>query len=289
MTPCRARWSEVTARRELGSSARLSALVARLGLDGAGFRRVQGIVRKRLRRRLAELGLETIEAYAVYLEREPEEWKRLDAMCRIPISRFYRDSSVFEHLTQSVLPELAERARRDGRSLLRVWCAGCASGEEPYSISIAWRLAVRPAYPDVELDILGTDLDAGMLERARRACYPGGTLRELPERWRQIAFEPQREVHCLRPAFRTGVRFEQADLRSQLPQGPLDIVSCRNLAFTYFDESSRARVANALIGVMRPSGVLMIGAKEALPPTIDRVRERHRGIYEKSEPAEPRW
>lgn len=278
----------MTARRELGSAERLSSLVARLGLDPAGFRRVQGIVRKRLRRRLAELGLESIEAYAVYLEREPEEWQRLDAMCRIPISRFYRDSFIFEHLTQTVLPELAERARRDSRSVLRVWCAGCASGEEPYSIAIAWRLATQEAYPGVELDILGTDLDAGMLERARRACYPPGTLRELPERWRQAAFERQRDVHCLRPAFRAGVRFEQADLRSQLAEGPFDIVSCRNLAFTYFDESTRARVANALIDVMRPSAILMIGAKEALPPAIDRVRERHRGIYEKSEPAELR-
>lgn len=274
----------MTARRQVGSLERLAALVARLGYDGAGFRRVQGIVRKRLRRRLSELSLEDIEAYGAYLEADPEEWKRLDAMCRIPISRFYRDCSIFEHLTDTVLRDLAERASRANRGLLRVWCAGCASGEEPYSIAIAWRLAIGGAYPGVELDVLGTDLDAGMLERARRGCYPGGTLRELPERWRQAAFEPQGDSFCLRPAFRAGVRFDQADLRSCLPEGPFDIVACRNLAFTYFDEGSRARVANALINVMRPGAVLVIGAKEALPPAIDRVRERHRGIYEKPDP-----
>lgn len=271
----------MAARRQLGSSALLPALVARLGLDWAGFRRVQGTVQKRLRRRLAELGLENIEAYAGYLETAPEEWKRLDTMCRIPISRFYRDRSVFEHLTHTVLCELAERASRANRKLIRAWCAGCASGEEPYSIAIAWRLAIQEGYPSLALDVLGTDLDAGMLERARRGCYPSGTLRELPGSWREAAFDVRGGLHCVRQEFRAGVRFEHADLRSRIAEGPFDLVSCRNLAFTYFDEGSRARIANALIDVMCPGGVLLIGAKEALPSGIDRVRARHRGIYEK--------
>jgi chemotaxis protein methyltransferase CheR len=271
----------VAARRQLGSSEPLPALVARLGLDWAGFRRVQGTVRKRLRRRVRQLGLQDVEAYVAYLATAPDEWQRLDALCRIPISRFYRDGFVFDHLAQTVLRDLAEQALRENRKRIRVWSAGCASGEEPYSIAIAWRVAIQAGYPDIELDVLGTDLDASMLERARRGCYPRGTLRELPEQWRQAAFDAQGGVHCLRQAFRVGVRFECADLRSHVPEGPFDIVSCRNLAFTYFDEGTRVRVANALIDVMRARGVLVIGAKEALPPNIDRVRERHRGIYEK--------
>jgi chemotaxis protein methyltransferase CheR len=234
-----------------------------------------------------ELGLENVQAYVAYLETAPEEWKRLDAMCRIPISRFYRDRFVFEHLAQTVLGELAEQARRANRQLIRVWSAGCASGEEPYSISIAWQLALQEAYPNVQLDVLGTDLDAGMLERARRGCYPRGTLRELPEPWRHAAFDPRGDVHCLRPAFRVGVRFECVDLRSRVCEGPFDLVSCRNLAFTYFDEGSRARVAKALLSVLRPGGVLWIGAKEALPPGTGGVRERHRGMYEKTDDRKP--
>jgi len=277
----------VTGREELGASELLTALVARLGLDWSGFRRVQGTVRKRLRRRAAELGLEDLEAYAAYLETSADEWERLDAMCRIPISRFYRDQVVFEHLAQTVLPELAERARRAKRQLIRVWSAGCASGEEPYSIAIAWRLAIQAAYPNVQLDVLGTDLDARMLQRARRGCYPRGTLRELPERWQEAAFDVIGESCCLRQELRSRVRFECGDLRSRIAEGPFDIVSCRNLAFTYFDKGSRARVANALIDVLRPGGVLLIGSKEELPPGIGRVRERHRGIYEKPEDREP--
>ena len=279
--------AEVATRRQLGSSELLSALVARLGLDWAGFRRVQGTVWKRLRRRVAELGLKDIEAYVAYLATAPDEWQRLDALCRIPISRFYRDGFVFGHLAQTVLRELAEQAYRANRKRLRVWSAGCASGEEPYSIAIAWRLVIQETYPDIELDVLGTDLDASMLERARRGCYARGTLRELPEPWRQAAFDAQGDVHCLRQAFRVGVRFECADLRSHVPEGPFDIVSCRNLAFTYFDEGSRARVANALIDVLRAGGVLLIGAREALPPDIGGLRERHRGIYEKRADDEP--
>jgi chemotaxis protein methyltransferase CheR len=96
----------------------------RLSLRWAGFRKVRGQVRKRIHRRLRELGLPDLAAYRAHLEREPDEWAQLAAMCRITISRFWRDRGVFDWLTGR-LPELATTGR------LRAWSAGCAGGRAP--------------------------------------------------------------------------------------------------------------------------------------------------------------
>jgi chemotaxis protein methyltransferase CheR len=131
-----------------------------------GFRKVRGQVKKRLTRRLRELGLPDIEAYRDYLRRHAGEWHKLDALCRITISRFYRDKGVYAALSQQVLPTLARAARQRRDKTLRVWSAGCGGGEEPYTISILWHLELRDRYPDLQIDIVATDADPAMLARA---------------------------------------------------------------------------------------------------------------------------
>ncbi|MEE8226367.1 MAG: CheR family methyltransferase, partial [Kiloniellales bacterium] len=113
-----------------------------LGLRWAGYRRVRRTVCKRIERRRRELGLADAAAYRACLIADPGEWTRLDALCRISISRFYRDRAVFDHLVCDVLPNLATKAGRRADTALRCWSAGCASGEEPYSLAIAWRYAL---------------------------------------------------------------------------------------------------------------------------------------------------
>src|SRR3954464_10873763 len=110
----------------------------RLGLRWSAFRRVKGQVCKRIRTRVQALGLADARAYAQYLECHSDEWGTLEAMCGITISRFYRDHPVFDALAQDVLPMLTCQLA-EGEPL-RVWSAGCASGEEPYSIALIWEL-----------------------------------------------------------------------------------------------------------------------------------------------------
>src|SRR5262245_34067258 len=109
----------------------LDAIAPRLGLRAAGYRRVRGTVRKRVARRLVQLGLDA-SGYQRYLQTHAEEWAWLDEQCRITISRFARDAAVFERLMADVLPERAAAARAGGRDAVRIWSAGCASGEEAY-------------------------------------------------------------------------------------------------------------------------------------------------------------
>ena len=100
-----------------------------------GFRKVRKQVCKRLGRRLKELGLVDTDAYRQYLVQQPEEWLILDRLCRVVVTRFYRDKRVFETLVEEVLPELATTALAAGDKTLRCWSIGSASGEEPYTLA----------------------------------------------------------------------------------------------------------------------------------------------------------
>ncbi len=237
-----------------------------LGLRWPGFRKVHGTVCKRLRRRLRELGLDDLDAYAAYLAARPDEWARLDALCRIPISRFNRDSEVFRVLGASVLPELARRVADEGGQEVRAWSAGCASGEEPYSLSIVWLEAVRCRVTGIRLDIMATDADPILLERAEGACYSAGSLKELPREWRERAFTRRDGSHCLRPAYKDDTHFRLQDIRVAWPDGPFHLVLCRNLAFTYFDVDQQRKLLPELMARMHPRAYLVLGSHEELPP-----------------------
>jgi chemotaxis protein methyltransferase CheR len=241
-----------------------SALPA-LGLRWSGYRRVHRTLCKRLRRRLVELGLADLDAYRAQLAADPDERARLDALCRIPISRFWRDRAVFEALGGQVLGALAERCAGRAARELRAWSCGCASGEEPYSLRLLWRVEVQPRWPALGLRILATDVDAHLLARARAGCYPAGSLKELPPGLREGAFEQRNGRFCVRPELRTGVTFLRQDVRVEQPPGPFDLVLCRNLVFTYFDRAHQAALLERLVGRLRPGGCLVIGHSERLP------------------------
>ncbi len=231
-----------------------------------GYRKVRRQVCKRVARRLHKLGLADTLAYRAYLDAHPDEWRELDELCHIPISRFYRDHAVFNYLGQKVLPDLADAAAARSSDRIRVWCAGCGAGEEPYTLAILWRLSLQRRFPELKLQILATDVDHAQLDRAIVACYPRGSLKELPDEWIEAAFEQRSGRYCLRPDFRAGVEFQQQDIRSQRPQGTFDLVLCRNIVFTYFEEELQLEVARYLLHFLVPGGILVLGIHEVLPP-----------------------
>jgi chemotaxis protein methyltransferase CheR len=236
-----------------------------LGLRWAGYRKVQGLVCKRLAHRLRELGIADLAQYRERVVQDAAERERLGALCRIPISRFYRDRGVFDALRDVVLPTLAQRAVERGDRTLRAWSAGCASGEEPYSLSIAWQLAVAPRYPGIELAVLATDAEPEVLARAARGCYRSSSLKDLPKEWLPLAFDRADALYCVREMFRGRVAFAQQDLRMEMPAGPFDLILCRNLAFTYFDATTQDRMAAELASRLVPGGFLVLGSHEKLP------------------------
>ena len=209
----------------------------RIGLRPEGFANFGGLLDKGIKKRARTLGLEGLDAYRAHLATNEDEWRELDALCRVTISRLYRDGMVMDRLAREVLP----RARR-------VWSAGCASGEEPYTLAL---LA-----PHVE--IVATDVDGELLERAKRADFGESSLRELPADLRE-RFAREKD------ALRARITFLVQDLRTEAPAGPFDLVLCRNVAFTYFDAPLQREVLARIESVLAPGGELVIGKGEKLP------------------------
>lgn len=238
--------------------------LSRLGLAWPGYRKVRGQVCRRIERRIRELGLAGAHEYRAHLESHAGEWDALAALCTISISRFYRDRSVFDCLGARVLPELAATARARGSARLECWSAGCASGEEAYTLAIQWHAALGAQFPALGFHVLGSDINPALLGRAQAACYKRSSLEELPAGWRERAFERHADLFCLREAFRAGVEFERRDLLAEPPQQIFDLVLCRNLAFTYFGPDLARGALDLIVSRLRPGGALVIGIHERL-------------------------
>lgn len=241
----------------------------RLGLRWTGFRKVRRQLCRRLRRRLDELELTDLDAYREHLEAHPEEWSVLDSLTPITISRFYRDASVFAALERAVLPALAAAALADGRDRLRAWSAGCASGEEAYTLALVWQETLAARFPALRLEVLATDVDPAMLRRAREATYDASSLRDLPARLRDRGFTRRGARYVLRPEHRELACVRRHDLRDPPPAEPFDLVLCRNVVFTYLAADGQRTALARLTRALRHGGALTIGLHESLPEPHD--------------------
>jgi chemotaxis protein methyltransferase CheR len=216
----------------------------RLGLRWDGFRNLRRQVCRRIVARAKELGLDAA-AYRARLESDAEELARLDALCFVTISRFYRDAATFDAL-RTMMQEFTGE--------LRVWSAGCASGEEPYTVAMLAASIGRAA------EIVATDRDEVVLARAAIGRYGASSLAELPAELRAIGFDGD----AVRPEIRARVRFERADVRSFDPGAPLHVVLCRNAVFTYFDETTQRAFEERVARMLAPGGVLVVGKGESV-------------------------
>ena len=236
-----------------------------LHLRWPGFRKVRTQVRKRVQRRIRSLHLAGPGAYRRFLLAHPEEWLLLDTLCRITISRFYRDRGVQELLADRIIPGLANRARQTGNAHLRIWSAGCSSGEEPYTLVLLWAMQLQQRYPDIRFQVLATDIDAQLLNRARTACYPFSSLKALPAAWRESAFSSVNGHYCLQPAYKDPVLFVEHDIRDPLPATNMHLILCRNLVYTYFETELQREITQRLLAALQPGGLLVLGSHEVLP------------------------
>ncbi len=234
----------------------------RLRMRWPGFRKVRRQVCKRLRRRLNEIEVSDVDAYRHFLEAHPKEWEALDTLCRVTISRFYRDRSVFDFLGETLMPALAHSAFTRGDRSIRVWSAGCASGEEPYTLGALWSLRIQVA---VATRIIATDTDEQLLVRAMCATYPASSLRDVPGEWTGHVFIRKGADYCLRPEFRRGIDFLNQDIRHESPEGRFHLIVCRNLVFTYYDEDLQREILSRIMGSLVAGGTLLLGRHESLP------------------------
>jgi chemotaxis protein methyltransferase CheR len=257
-----------------------------LVLRWQGFRKVRRHVIKRLRRRLRTLQLPDLAAYEAYLASHAEEWTVLDSICRISISRFYRDHGMFEALREVVLPTLAQAALARQESCLRCWSAGCAGGEEVYTLKSLWHLCLAFHFPALRLHITATDADPQALARARAGRYRWGSIKDLPASWIVAGFVHADSWYVVQDAWREAIYFVEQDVRRELLSGVFHLILCRNVMLTYFTEPVQRDVLARFVARLVPGGVFVVGIHEALPqdglPLI--AYGGQPGIFRKGEP-----
>jgi len=238
-----------------------------LSLCWPGFRKVRRQVCRRLKQRMRDLGMDNYSAYRERLEADPSEWRILDECCHITISRFFRDRGVFEVVRRQVLPDIAARARHERRDV-QVWSAGCASGEESYTLKILWDIEVANAYPGVSLSIIASDVDKAMLTRSQAGCFEPTSLHELPPPLIEQAFNRAGGQYCVKSEHREGIEFLDQDIRMATPPRIFDLILCRYVAFTYFAVPLQRKVLARMLERLRLQGYLVIGTHERLPNDV---------------------
>ena len=232
--------------------------------DLAHYRR--SYIERRLSARMRALGLITYHQYGDRLEHEPEEFARFIQVLTIGVTEFFRDTEMWDALRDDIIPSiLAEKARRHGTTI-RVWSAGCATGEEAYSLAIAFLDVMGAGEPRFSLSVHGTDLDVDALAVAERGFYPTERLAHVPADYLERYFEPLAEDGSGRRVsqrVRRLVRFQSFSLFNSSPMRLVDLVMCRNV-FIYLDRLEQARVLDEFWGATMRGGYLVLGRNEKL-------------------------
>jgi len=244
------------------SDTEFRSLLEHLNRPWAGYRKVRKGVKKRIRRHMQDLDCATVEPYLVLLARLPEVKAGFDQCLRVTISRFFRDRHLWLALKERILPDLVERFSPP----IRTWSAGCASGEEPYSLAMVWDgLNCPPA-----LDLLATDAGETCLARARTGAYSRSSLKEVPDEMRERYFASQKggRQFLIRSHQMTPIRWRQHDLLDPLTDGgPFHMILLRNNLLTYYQGPDLLAAFTRVVAALSPGGWLVTGAHERLPVT----------------------
>jgi chemotaxis methyl-accepting protein methylase len=231
-----------------------------LDLQWRRFKR--GGIKRKVERRITELGLSNFEDYLLKIKRDPEEKSCLSQILTVTITRFFRDKEVFDILENSIIPAILKNKK--GKDEFKIWSVGCANGEEPYSLSMLWKEKFEKILPQIRLTILATDINESLLGRAREGRYKKSSSKEVLEEILRRFFKIENGFYILDRSIRESVEFKKHDIiHGELFSG-MDIIFCRNLAFTYFSKECQMNVLKKIARSLNEGGYLIIGKDESL-------------------------
>ena len=226
-------------------------------------------LRRRIAVRMRARNVHTYTDYARILDDDAAEYDRLLDALTINVTKLFRNWDVYASLSATVIPQLWHRET----PAIRVWSAGCSSGEEAYSIAVLFHRFAATNGMLAQLSrvqVLGTDIDRQCLAAAERGEFTEGDFSDTPDDLRQRYFsvtEPFTVASAIRPL----VRFERRDLLSdEPPKGPHDLIVCRNVMI-YLDRDTQERVFDSFHDALAPGGFLVLGKVETL---LGRARAR---------------
>jgi chemotaxis protein methyltransferase CheR len=239
----------------------------------------------RLSRRLRELGLSDLHKYYKRVLADPAEHTRMIDHISTNETQFFREPIHFEFLERQVLPRWIRQAESGQRTrTVRIWSAGCSTGEEPYSIAMTL-LHSLPEVSGWQIEILATDISTRVLARARAGVWPVEKARQIPPSYLKSYMlrgtGAQQGKMKVGPELQRSVRFEQFNLiADQMPPASsrFDLIFCRNVLI-YFQPETKARVVRRLLRHLEPEGFLFVGHSESLNHLLDCVRSAVPTVY----------
>lgn len=247
------------------------------------------LVENRLSNRIKELNLKSYSEYYNYLRFDASRRTELNKLFEVVTTNetsFFRNPPQLEVFQKSVIPEILEQCRKSGRKRLRIWSAGCSTGEEPYTLAIILHEVLKSDIRTWDIKITANDLSEAVLAAARRGIYNEYALRTTPKEIIDAYFTKDGGVYKINPMLKHIVSFGQINLsdREQLKRvEKSQIVFCRNVII-YFDDEMKRKVINAFYDNLEPNGALLIGHSESLH-NISRAfqLEHHKGtiVYRK--------
>ncbi len=226
---------------------------------------------RKINHRLNVLKLSRAEHYIQYLESHPEEWTSLIDLLTINVSRFFRNLLTFETIAKRVLPTIIARNSKQKDPSLRIWSAGCANGEEPYSIAILIHDILKKDPIKFDINIFATDINETILTKAKSAIFELDQMHNVKLGFLENYFSKKRDHYLLKKKIKQMVSFSFYDIintKTYVPPesvyGNFDMVFCRNLLI-YFHPDRQKIIFDKLFRALAPNGYLILGEAERLP------------------------
>ena len=265
--------------KDFGFLSQLAKLHTGINLPIAKKELVYG----RLAKRLRSLRLTTFREYCEYLALgDAEELERFTNSITTNVTKFFRENHHFEFLSEKIVPELIKE--RPGERCLRIWSAGCSSGEEPYSIAMALRECI-PRVDSWDIKILATDLDSNIVQTAENGIYPIKLIEDISElrrkRWFRKGLGGNIGTVSVSEEIKEMVTFKTLNLTDDWPMtGKFDAIFCRNVII-YFDKPTRIDIVSRYADILKDKGYLFVGHSESLFGANDKFKIAGRTIHRK--------
>lgn len=224
----------------------------KLGIDLSLYKEAQ------MKRRILSLrnkkGYTDFRSYFRALEMDDNLLREFTDRLTINVSEFYRNPQRWKVLKEKVIPELLK-----GRSRLSIWSAACSTGEEPYSLAIMF----KENFPEVKIDILATDIDEAILERAKAGIYQKQALKDLPSNLQQKYFKKENELFYIDDKLKHTITFKRHNLLADRYPQNIDLIVCRNVLI-YFTDEAKTQIYKKFSESITDRGILFVGSTEQI-------------------------
>ena len=239
-------------------------------------------MRRRILSRMRRMGIDSYMKYSKFLEKNPEEYSKLIDALTVNVSEFFRDPSTFEVIKEIVIPNLVTYKEFQNRKVIRVWSAGCATGEEAYSVAILFREYLGEEIEQYIFTVTATDIDRKSLEKAIIGIYRKEKLKNLKKPYLKY-FEKENSFYRIREEIKRHVRFLYHDVISGEKFKYFDIIICRNVLI-YFSRDTQREIFKKFYMALNPGGYLIIGKTETLTKEMSKkfeIIDLHERVYRK--------